>query len=339
MLNFYTDGLIYACFQSILSLGLNVQYGLTGLLNLAYIGFMATGAYICAVVVLPKATLAVGTTYILGLHLPFFIGILAGMAGAGVLALVVGIVILGRKLEAEYFAILSLVIVVALSQVASQEAGIFNGIEGLISIPQPLVTSLSSQGFEYFYLGIAFLCLAIVYVVCERLRRSPLGRTLRSIREDEVAAQVFGKNVFALKLRAFVIGAVVAGLGGSLTVLYVGAFAPSGWTVSETIFALTCVFVGGAGNMTGSVVASFFVVLCVQSLQNIPGFAAHPGLLPQLQLMLIGLLLLGTLAFRPQGLLPERLARLRTSPLAAGQSDGPMGPNPQRVAGTGGLSD
>ena len=88
--------LTFVGFQIILSLGLNLQWGVAGMLNLAYIGFMAAGAYTTAVLVLPKATLAGAASYILGLQWPFWAGMLGGIAVAGVLALVVGAVVLGR---------------------------------------------------------------------------------------------------------------------------------------------------------------------------------------------------------------------------------------------------
>src|ERR1700755_2362323 len=99
MFDFYLNVLVYVCFQGILGLGLNIQYGLCGLLNLAYIGFMAAGAYTTAVVVLPKATLFGGPTHTLGLSLPFYVGMILSMLVAGLFAFVVGTVILGRKLE------------------------------------------------------------------------------------------------------------------------------------------------------------------------------------------------------------------------------------------------
>lgn len=322
MFDFYLSVFVYLCFQGILVLGLNVQYGLCGLLNFAYIGFMAAGAYTTSVVVLPKATPLSGTTYILGLNLPFYVGIVLAMIVAGVLALVIGAVVLGRKLEAEYFAILTLVTVVVLSQVVTQDAGIFNGGEGLIGIPQPFGAGLTSRGYTVAFLGFSFACLVVVFAFCEALRRSPLGRTLRSIREDDVAAQVFGRNVFRLKLKAFIIGGMIAGLAGSLTVLYVGAFAPAGWGVTETILTFTFVFLGGVGNMKGTVLAAFLVDLCIQSFQNIPSLQGHPDVVAELQLVFGAVLLLLTLAFRPQGILPERHRRFPIAVAPAERSPG-----------------
>jgi branched-chain amino acid transport system permease protein len=298
--------LTFVGFQIILSLGLNLQWGVAGLLNLAYIGFMATGAYMTALVVMPKATLASGTSYILGLGWPSWAGILAGIAAAGVLALLVGVVVLGRRLEAEYFAILTLVIVIALSTVLSGQANLVNGVEGLINVPPIFGASLSSTAFGLWFLLVLALIAAIVFVIAHRVQRSPFGRLSRAVREDESALQVFGKDPFRAKLKIFVLGSMIAGLAGSLTVLYVGAFAPASWQVGETIFALSCIMVGGSGNMFGGALASAIIVtLFVQVPSLVHIAASNPEVLAEVQVMATAILLIAVMRWRPDGLLRE----------------------------------
>jgi branched-chain amino acid transport system permease protein len=298
--------LTFVGFQIILSLGLNLQWGIAGMLNLAYIGFMAAGAYVTAVLVLPKATLAGGTSYVLGMQWPFWAGMLGGIAAAGALGLVVGVVILGRRLEAEYFAILTLVIVIAMSTLLSGQPNLFNGVEGLINIPQPFGASLSSTSYGTWYLLMVAAFAAVVYILARRVQRSPFGRLGRAIREDETALQVFGKDPFPAKLKIFVLGGMIAGLAGSLTVLYVGAFAPASWAVGETIFALSCIMVGGSGNMFGGALASAVIVTLfvqVPSLFNIA--ASNPEILAEVQVMATAVLLIVVMRWRPDGLLRE----------------------------------
>ncbi|PZS16091.1 MAG: branched-chain amino acid ABC transporter permease [Pseudonocardiales bacterium] len=238
MIDFMLTALTYVAIQSVLSLGLNLQWGLTGLLNLAYILFMATGAYFSAVVVSDPAS-PPGTEYILGLREPFLAGVVAGVLAATVLAVVVGAVAL-RNLRADYFAIVTLVIAEGTQQIAGQFRGLFNGSAGLVAIPQPLETVFQGRDYAVFFLLLCIGCVMVCFVVAEWLRKSPFGRALRALREDEEAASAFGRNPYTLKLRAFVIGASMAGLGGSLLGAYVTAFAPAGWGVAETLLVLVC---------------------------------------------------------------------------------------------------
>ena len=278
-----------------MSLGLNLQWGVAGLLNLAYIGFMATGAYMTALVVMPRrrrwpAAPATSSAWELAV---LETGILARHRGGmpGILALLVGVVVLGRRLEAEYFAILTLVIVIAMSTVLSGQANLVNGVEGLINVPPVFGASLSSTAFGLWFLLLLALIAAIVFVIAHRVQRSPFGRLSRAVREDESALQVFGKDPFRAKLKIFVLGSMIAGLAGALTVLYVGAFAPASWQVGETIFALSCIMVGGSGNMFGGALASAIIVTLFVQVPSLVHFAAsNPEVLAEVQVMATAIL-------------------------------------------------
>jgi ABC-type branched-subunit amino acid transport system permease subunit len=318
MFIFLITTLTYVGFQGILSLGMNLQWGYAGILNLAYIVSMAVGAYVAGVISLGKAQ-PPSTFYVLGLGLPFYLGIIAAMAAAGLFGAIVGALVLGRKIRANYFTVATLVLAVVLAQLISQTTGLFNGSEGLIAVPQPFVNAgLTYDGYQASYMVACLILLGIVYVICEVLRRSGFGRTLRTIREDEVASQVFGHNIFAMKLKIFIFGSALAGLAGALIIFYVGAFNPAGWSVSETIFILTCLFVGGSGNNIGAVIGTAIVVTFFsQGTQLIPGFQNYPELIPVLRNLLIAVLLLAVLRWRPSGLFPERIPKYDHQPPAA----------------------
>lgn len=309
MIDFVLTALTYVSIQSVLSLGLNIQWGLTGLLNLAYIAFMATGAYFSAVVISGPAS-PPGTEYILGLRAPFPLGILAGVLAATLLAVIVGAIAL-RNLRADYFAIVTVVVAEGAQQITGQFRGLFNGSTGLVAIPQPMDTVFHGRGYSVFFLLVCIGCVAICFTLAEWLRKSPFGRALRALREDEEAASAFGRNPYTLKLRAFVIGGSMAGLGGSLMGAYVTAFAPAGWGVTETILVLVCLFVGGSGNNLGAILGTALIIgLLGQLPQLLPVMPSNPELIPDLRFMTLGLLIILFLKWRPEGILPERRTHL-----------------------------
>jgi branched-chain amino acid transport system permease protein len=320
MFIFLVTTLTYVGFQGILSLGMNLQWGYTGILNLAYIVSMAVGAYIAGVVSLGRAQ-PPSTYYILGLGLPFYVGMIAAMVAAGLFGAVVGALVLGRKIRSNYFTVATLVIAVVLAQYVAQATGLFNGSEGLVAVPQPFINAgLTYDGYQVAYMAVTLVLMGIVYIICEILRRSAFGRTLRTIREDEIASQVFGHNIFAMKLKVFIFGSTLAGLAGSLIVFYVGSFNPAGWSVPETIFVLTCLFVGGSGNNIGAVLGTAIVVTFLsQGTQLLPGLQNNPELIPVLRTMLVAVLLLAVLRWRPAGLFPERIPKYDFQPHSAGK--------------------
>src|SRR5207302_405574 len=140
-----------------------------------------------------------------------------------------------RKLRGDYFAITTLATALIMQAVISNDARIFAGYNGLYGLSQPFnsVLRLNPHVYPVFYLAFCLAVLIAVYLFLERLFWSPFGRALRSVREDETAAAAFGRNVFALKLKGYVIGGVIAGLGGALFVHFLGAFNVSAWSPVE----------------------------------------------------------------------------------------------------------
>jgi branched-chain amino acid transport system permease protein len=316
MLNFTIVSLIYVAFEVLLVLGLNVQYGFTGILNLSFIVPYAAGAYITGVISgPPPGPPGSGDYHIGGYNLPWYLGVLAGLAAAYLVAAIIGSFTLGRRLRGSFLTVGTLVIAVVLLQVVSQDQHLFNGQLGLLQVPSPISTNLSPNLGELLFLLIAAVLTIASFVLCEMLRRSPFGRMLRAIRDDDVAAQVFGYSVFWMKMKAFIFGGMLAALAGSLTIIYVGGFAPAGWSVYEIVFALTCLFVGGVGNNYGGLVGAGLVVLIlVQASTLVPTLQSNPTLVTSIRSGLIGVMLILILRFRPQGIIPERTQQLEPEP-------------------------
>lgn len=295
----------------IFALALNVRYGWMGELDISLFAFVAIGAYVSAVTTLPPSALPPPDHYILGLHLPFLVGVLFAMIVCGLLSALVGAVAL-RSLRGDYFAITTVATTLIIYAVISQNTYIFDGFAGLYGLPQPFnsVLNLDPDIYALFYLGMCLVTLAGVYLFLERLYRSPFGRALRSGREDERAAAAFGRDVYFLKLKAYVIGGVIAGMGGAFLAHYLSAFNPYAWDTAEVFLLYAALFVGGAGNQRGVLMGTFFVAVLIQeATRYLPPIPGHPEAESAIRFILIGLLIIGVLRFRPQGILPEPRAK------------------------------
>ena len=302
-----TTGVIF----SIVALALNVRWGWAGEFDIALFAFVAIGAYVYSVVTLPPNNLPPPTAYILGLRAPFIVGVLAAIVVSGLAAVAVGAVAL-RKLRDDYFGITTLAFALILALVIGQYTPLFDGYAGLLGIPQPLYTAGPFGLNGGNYLVICIVGLVIAFWILQRLYNSPFGRAVRSVREDDTASAAFGRNVYVLKLKAYVIGGCVAGLGGALLAAYITAFNPYGWTPQETFLIYAALFIGGTGNAIGAVVGTFFVEVGVQEVTRyVPQIGNNASSSDSIRLVLIGLLIVAVLWWRPQGIFPERRARDR----------------------------
>ncbi len=318
---------VFAAIYGILALGLNIHWGYAGILDFMYIAFVATGAYVTSLLVLPPALPGSGETYILGLNWPYIPALIVGGLASALLALVVGLVALNR-LRSDYFAIVTIAAMQVLWTIAGNDSALATGWDGISGIPQPFQDALNMDinTYGYFFLGICVVILILVFVVAQRMYHSPFGRALRSVREDEMVAQALGKNVFGLRLKAFVIGAFIAGVGGALLATYVDAFNPSSWTAGETFFIWAAVLLGGSANNKGSILGALLVpVVFAEATRYLPVFQSSPQLVDSIRYIAIGILLLGVLWFRPQGIIPEHAPRI------AGEA--PRGPEPPPIPG------
>jgi ABC-type branched-subunit amino acid transport system permease subunit len=307
-MNYYvTTLLVYAGVDIIACIALNLQFGVSGLVNFGFIIFQAAGAYAAAVASMPPQTANGGfQQYVGGLQLPFPIPWLAGAAVGGLLAIPVGLVVL-RKLRSDYQAIALLVISVIANLVITNARPFLNGAAGLSLVPAPLSDQVdpNSQAYQYLYVGLTAVCCVLVLLMANRIVNSPYGRTLRAMREHEMAAAALGKNLIALKMTVFIVGGVIGGLSGAILVGFIGLWAPSTWLYPETIILLAAVIVGGRGNNLGALLGALLVpVGFEEATRFIPSFG-QPGLVPALEWVAIGLLIMGFLWFRPSGVLPE----------------------------------
>ena len=290
--------------------GLNLQFGVAGISNFAYVVFQAAGAYTAGVLTLGPAQKGAFQQYMGGAHLPFPLPILAAGVVGGLLSVLVGLVAI-RRLRTDYQAMVMLVVSLMATYLADNETHLVNGPAGLSLIPKPLASTLglSLLGYQWFYVGLSAAFCVVVYFFVRRITGSPLGRAMRAVRDNEHAAAALGKDVFRLRMTAFVVGGAIAGISGAVFVEFLGAWSPGSWLYPETFVFFTAILVGGAGNDFGVAVGALLVPIgFLESTRFLPNIG-HPGFVDALQWMAVGALALLFLWFWPRGVLPERKRR------------------------------
>jgi branched-chain amino acid transport system permease protein len=300
-----TEGTIFA----IMALGLNMIWGWSGDFDLAYYGYVALGAYMTLVLTIGPPTPP--ATYILGLSLPFPVAVILAMISSMLLALIVGAIAL-RHLRGIYFSIVTLGAVYVLYIFAGQFVPLFNGYNGVSGLFDPMADffHIDFGSYQFFYLALCVVILIVVLVMVTRLSGSRFGLALRSLREDERAAAAFGRDIYVMKLKAYVLGAGIGGLGGALFAAYLTAFNPSAWSPVETIILYAAILVGGRGSTRGVVLGVAVMVMGLQeATRYLPEVANQPAFAPAFRLILTGIVLVLFIRFRPQGILPERRLR------------------------------
>ncbi|HEY1420491.1 MAG TPA: branched-chain amino acid ABC transporter permease [Candidatus Dormibacteraeota bacterium] len=302
LVSILTEGAIFG----IMALGLNVIWGWSGDFDLAYYGYIAVGAYMTLVLTIgpPLAP----AQYILGFTLPYPLAVLCAVASSMLVALVVGSIAL-RHLRGIYFSIVTLGAVYVMYVFAGQYVPLFDGYNGLSGLFDPMGDwlGLDYKSYQYFFLGLSLVMFVLTYIFMARVSSSRFGMALRTLREDERAAAAFGRDIYRLKLKGYVLGAALGGFAGALFAAYLSAFNTSAWSPIEVIVLYSAVLVGGRGSIRGVVLGVVIMGLLVQeSTRFLPEVPGHPQIVLALRGVIIGLVLVLFLRFRPQGLIPER---------------------------------
>jgi branched-chain amino acid transport system permease protein len=208
----------------------------------------------------------------------------------------------------DYLAISTLGIAETFRLIFNNEKWLANGARGLTGIPQPLHELVDPKYYNYIYLVIILLMLVLIYFLIERAIRSPWGRVLRAIREDEVSASMSGKDVFRFKMQSLIFGAMVMGVGGALFAHNLKAVSPEIFTpLYGTFIIWVMLMAGGSGNNKGAILGAYVIWgiwILTQLLTNLLPYTLKSRA-PYIRFLVIGILLEIILIYRPQGLLGE----------------------------------
>jgi branched-chain amino acid transport system ATP-binding protein/branched-chain amino acid transport system permease protein len=302
--------LIYAAVDGMACLGLSQQFGIGGVTNFGFIIFQAAGGYTAAILAMPPDSANGGfQSYIGGWSLPFPVPWIGAAVAGGLIALPFTFLV-GRRLRGDFAAVGLLVTAVLLNLLATNFVPAFNGDAGLSLIPQPLQGEFvpQSSGYQWGFTVVALLLCAAVYLLLRRITESPYGRTLRAMRDNDAVADSLGKNLLSLRTGMLVLGGAIAGLSGGVLVSYITTWSPAAWGYAETVVLFAAVIIGGTGNHRGALLGAVLVPVGFEEVTRfIPtSNSLPPNLIPSLEWVAIGLLILVFLWFRPQGVLPER---------------------------------
>jgi branched-chain amino acid transport system permease protein len=271
---------------AILAMSLNLAMGYTGLLNIGHVAFYGIGAYTSALLAL-------------SLGLPFWFGLIA----AGIVAAIFGILLAipTLKLRGDYLALATLGFAIIAEAVMRNWVSLTKGPLGLPGIPKPSIFgySISATGA---YLVLVLIFALLTYLFMRHITRTPFGRVLKAIREDELVARSLGKNSTKFKTIALATSAFFAGIAGSLYAHYITFIDPSSFTVMESILIISMIIVGGLSSVEGSIVGAIILLLLPEPLRFLPLPSYAIGALRQI---IYALLLILLLILKPGGFLGE----------------------------------
>jgi ABC-type branched-subunit amino acid transport system permease subunit len=291
MIAYLVSILTFVTLAAMLGLALNIQWGQAGMVNFGVGGFYGVGAYAAAILSVRGAD-----------PLTAIVAAIAATAAASALVSLASV-----RLREDYLAITTLAFAEAVRLVMLNEEWLTGGSNGIRDIPRPLVQLVGGANYEWAFLLACLGLLAGVYALLQRFVRSPLGRALRALREDDVVAATLGKDVLTLRVKAFAIGGAVIGLAGALHAFYFTYIDPDQFAGFVTVYAFMAVIAGGKGSNRGLLLGACTVMVLVEGtrfLKDVLPFL-EPHQAAPLRLILIGVGLILMLIFRPDGIATE----------------------------------
>ena len=283
--------LTFVSLAVLLGFALNIQWGQAGMLNFGIAGFYGVGAYTAAI--LSKGGVDALTATVAAMLMTAFVSAVVSLTTL--------------KLREDYLAITTLAFAELVRLVLTNETWLTGGTNGIRDIPRPLIDAVGGDQYELFFLLLCLALVAVTYLVLDRIIRSPFGRALRAVREDDVVAATLGKNVLTLRVKAFAIGGAVIGLAGALHAYYFTYIDPTEFAGFVTVYAFMAVIVGGRGSNRGLLLGACTVMVLLEGTRFlkdfVPFFSAQQA--ASLRLALIGACLVAILIFRPQGIARE----------------------------------
>ena len=307
--------LTFAGIYGLAAIGLNVHFGLTGLLNFGHASFMGLGAYV-TILLIPHAAGREGEVTTSGL--PFFLALIIGIISAALFGLLLGLPAI--RLRGDYLAIVTIAAAEIFRLLVRDLESVTGGVYGIINFSSALQESrpgfIDSFAATYelnpsqmFVAFLSWVSIFFVLLLLRRLTNSPWGRALRAVREDEDAVRALGKNAVWLKLQSFMLGAGIAGLSGVLLAFNYGTVQVSTFIPILTFYVWAIMILGGVGSLTGPIFGSIMFWVIISETNGIAQLIfenANGQQIAGVRFVLVGLLIMVLMIFRPSGLMGKK---------------------------------
>tara|TARA_B100000925_G_scaffold251840_1_gene203640 strand:+ start:925 stop:1980 length:1056 start_codon:yes stop_codon:yes gene_type:complete len=307
--------LTFAGIYGLAAIGLNVHFGLTGLLNFGHAAFMGLGAYV-TILLIPHAAGREGEVTTSGL--PFFLALIIGIISAALFGLLLGLPAI--RLRGDYLAIVTIAAAEIFRLLVRDLESVTGGVYGIINFSSALQESrpgfIDSFAATYelnpsqmFVAFLSWVSIFFVLLLLRRLTNSPWGRALRAVREDEDAVRALGKNAVWLKLQSFMLGAGIAGLSGVLLAFNYGTVQVSTFIPILTFYVWAIMILGGVGSLTGPIFGSIMFWVIISETNGIAQLIfenANGQQIAGVRFVLVGLLIMVLMIFRPSGLMGKK---------------------------------
>lgn len=272
----------------ILVLSANLPVGMANMLTMCQAAFYGIGAYI-------------GTFFLMQFNLPFIALAAIVMVATGLFSLLVSFA--SVKLKDDYFILATLGFQMIVYTILYNWTDVTRGPYGIPGIPSIKLFGVLSLSSVWGYAALAIVLAVLVALLFNVIKRSPYGRVLKAMRRDEQAVKALGRNTVMFKVQTFFLSAAFSGLAGVIYASYVSYIDPTSFTLDESIFIITALFIGGLGNIKGPILGAVFVIILPELLR----FVGMPdAIAANMRQIIYGLALVIIMFVRPQGLLGEK---------------------------------
>ena len=284
---------------AILAMILNLEAGWAGMWDLGLAGLVAVGGYVFII-----TTQATHEDVVFAPGWPMWAGVIAGSLASGIAALIIGIPSL--RVRGEYFLITTLAFAEVIRQLSINLGTVTRGTVGFNQFSRPFESIVSGSAFRWFFMGMVWVLVLVVYLLMRRLGHSPYGRLLRGFRDNDPVARSLGKHTNRHRIQTFVLAGLMYGAVAPLYVWFIRTVTPSLFTSEVTFVTWTALVIGGIASLRGPIIGAAILLIVTEAAALVQGSGEMAVVLASARFIILGLVLIIVMRFRPEGLAQER---------------------------------